>query len=465
MTKGIRVRFAPSPTGPLHAGNMRTAVFNWLFARKNGGKFVLRIEDTDVERSGDEHTKEIFDSLHWLGIDWDGEPQYQSQRTGIYQEKIDALLKSGVLYPCFCSDEVLEEDRKAAEKRGRPPVYVGRCSGLPEEERNKRKVTEPHSLRFKVSGETLTYTDAIRGQITVNTGLIGDFILVRSNGTVTYNLAASVDDAMMGISHVIRGEDHISNTPKQILLMRAMGFEGHPIYAHLPIILSEEGTKLSKRHRNSAFGDLIKLGYLPEAVLNFLALMGWRPEESGEEMPAERMIREFSLDRVSLRAAHYNLQKLDWLNKHHILHADPARLLELSKPFIQKYSAEFGSLSTERRLALISAEKENISRLDELEAGLAPFLNYSVEPDALAEMGAFAAKDVAEALLKTCETPDYETAIGEVIGATGAKGKKLFMPVRVALMGRLKGPELKKIYEFLTPAERKARVENFLRLI
>jgi nondiscriminating glutamyl-tRNA synthetase len=444
---------------------MRTAVFNWLYAKKNGGRFVLRIEDTDVERSGDEHTREIFESLRWLGIQWDGEPEYQSRRTEIYSEKISALLSSGAVYPCFCSDEQLEEDRKAAEKKGRPPVYVGRCAKLSDEERKNRTANEPHSLRFKVSGETLTYTDAIRGAITVNTGLIGDFIVMRSSKVVTYNLAASVDDAIMGISHVIRGEDHISNTPKQILLMRAMGFEKHPVYAHLPIILSEEGTKLSKRDRNSAFSDLIKLGYLPEAVFNFLALMGWKPEDNAEEMTAERILGEFSLDRVSLRAAHYNLQKLDWLNKHHILHADPARILALCGPFIKKYSSEFETLSAERKVSLISAEKGNISRLDELEAGLGPFLHYSVAPDALAEMGAFAAREVAEALLKTSETPDYETAINAVSLATGTKGKKLFMPVRVALLGILKGPELKKIYEFLTPAERKARVETFLKML
>jgi glutamyl-tRNA synthetase/nondiscriminating glutamyl-tRNA synthetase len=235
---------------------MRTAVFNWIFAKKNGGQLVLRIEDTDVERSAEEHTREIIDSLRWLGIDWHGEPEYQSKRTGIYDEKISALLQKGFVYPCFCSDELLEEDRKFAEKRGRPPIYTGRCAGLSEEEREKRTKAEPYSLRFRITGEALTYTDAIRGEVKVNTGLIGDFIVRRSTGVVTYNLAASVDDAMMGITHVIRGEDHISNTPKQILLMRAMGFASHPVYAHLPIILSEEGTKLSKRHRNSSFGEI-----------------------------------------------------------------------------------------------------------------------------------------------------------------------------------------------------------------
>ncbi len=441
---------------------MRTAVFNWIFAKKHGGRFVLRIEDTDAGRSGEEHAREIIESLRWLGMNWDGEPQYQSRRTAIYSEKISALLSKDMAYPCFCSDELLEEDRKTSEKKGRPPVYVGRCATLGTEERGKRTANEPHSLRFRISGETVTYTDAIRGQITVNTGLIGDFIVMRSNGTATYNLAASVDDAMMEISHVIRGEDHISNTPKQILLMRAMGFEGHPVYAHLPIILSEDGTKLSKRHRNSAFGDLVRLGYLPEAVFNFLALMGWRPEDNSEEMSAEQIIREFSLERVSLRAAHYNLQKLDWLNKHHILHADPARILTLCRPFIRRRLSEFDALSPERRINLIAAEKENIARLDELEAGLEPFLHYSVEPGVLAEMAGFDAKAVAEGLLRTCETPDYESAVGEVSRISGAKGKKLFMPVRAALLGRLKGPELKKIYEFLTPAERKTRIGNFL---
>ena len=458
----VRVRFAPSPTGPLHAGNMRTAVFNWIFAKKMGGQFVLRIEDTDAERSAEEHTKEIFDSLRWLGIGWDGEPQYQSRRTAIYSDKCRDLLERGFLYPCFCTDAQLEEDRKAAEKKGRPPIYAGRCHGIPEDERKKRTQSEPYSLRFRISGETLSYNDAIRGAITVNTGLIGDFIAVRSNGVPTYNLAASVDDAMMEISHVIRGEDHISNTPKQILLMRAMGFKRHPIYAHLPIILAEDGTKLAKRHRNSSFGDLIKQGYLPEAVLNFLALMGWHPEDNDESAPVEKIVGEFSLERVSLRAAHYNLQKLDWLNKHALHHAEPARILALSAPFMKECSPEFYALPDDKKLFIISAARENVSRLDQLESEIFPFLRHSIEEDALAGLAGFDAKTVASALKTVCEMDDFEAAIKEVSRISSAKGKKLYMPARVALSGRAHGPELKKIYEFLTPAERKRRVDVFL---
>lgn len=444
---------------------MRTAVFNWIFAKKMNGKFVLRIEDTDVERSADEHTREIIDSLHWLGIGWEGEPYYQSKRTAIYEEKITDLLAKNLVYPCFCNDEQLEMDRKAAEKKGRPPVYVGRCAKIPQDEAQKRSAVEPHSLRFRVPAETLSYTDAIRGEVTVNTGLIGDFIVRRSSGVVTYNIAASVDDAMMGISHVIRGEDHISNTPKQILMMRAMGFSGHPIYAHLPIILAEDGTKLSKRHRNSSFGDLIRDGYLPEAVFNFLALMGWRAEDNAEEMQVEKIIAEFTLERVSLRAAHYDLQKLDWLNKHHLLHADADRVLSVGRPFLKKIGPELDALPREKQLLLVSAEKENISRLDELEAGLEPFLHYSLDAEARSAMAEHQAEAVGRALLSACEIADYQSAMDDVSCAAGVKGKKLFMPVRAALLGRLKGPELKKIYEFLTPGERKSRVGTFLKLL
>ncbi|MEE8484553.1 MAG: glutamate--tRNA ligase, partial [Nitrospinota bacterium] len=258
--KNVRVRFAPSPTGPLHAGNVRTAIFNWLFARHEGGKFILRIEDTDEARSEKKYADEITDSLKWLGIDWDEGPYYQSENRADYEKAVKKLLDGKKLYPCFCTEDELAAERKAAAKSGRPPVYRGRCKKLSDEDAKARMEKEPYALRFRIEGSHLSYTDAIRGETEVNLNLLGDFIVMRSGGQAVYNLAAAVDDAAMKITHVLRGEDHISNTPRQALLLEALGYE-KPVYAHLPIILSkDDGTKLSKRHGGASFGDLIRGG-------------------------------------------------------------------------------------------------------------------------------------------------------------------------------------------------------------
>lgn len=462
--KEVRVRFAPSPTGMLHAGNMRTAVFNWIFAAKNKGKFILRIEDTDTERSTDEYAKEILESLRWLGLGWDEGPHYQSRRTEIYTRIADPMLTRGKLYPCFCSDAQLEEDRKAAEKRGRPPVYVGRCANMDPAERKERMKREPYALRFRITGDTLSYTDAIRGVTTVNLRLMGDFIVMRSNGTVTYNLAATIDDILMKVTHVIRGEDHMSNTPKQILMMRTLGF-APPVYAHLPILLADDNTKLSKRHRHSAFAELIADGYLPEAVFNFLALLGWHPEDKREDLTVEEIIKNFDLAKVATRASHYNLQKLGWLNKQKIHHAEPERLQAYGKRFIKKHAAAFDALSGQAKLTILSAVHENISRLGELDGELAPFFEYTIEDGAIAEAQKHPARAVAEAMAAQTDNDDYRAVLQAASARSGAKGKSLYLPARVALSGRTHGPELEKLYRFLSPAERAARLKRFLEMV
>lgn len=462
--KETRVRFAPSPTGPLHAGNMRTAVFNWLFAKSAKGKFILRIEDTDVERSTDEYSREILKSLAWLGIDIDEGPHYQSRRMDIYQRIVTPMLAKNRVYPCFCTAERLEEDRREAEKKSRPPVYPGRCATIDLEKGRERMRTEPYSLRFRITGDDLTFHDAIRGPITFNLRLMGDFIVVRSNNVPTYNLAAAIDDILMNISHVIRGEDHLSNTPKQILIMKALGFPP-PVYAHLPLILAEDGTKLSKRHANSSFRDLIDGGYLPEAALNFLALIGWHPADNVEEMTADDMLRKFTLESVSLRAAHYNLEKLDWLNRQKLHHIAPERLLKLGAPFIKNHAAAFDALPLTSKLFLMSAARENIARLTDLDAELAPFFEYA--PDAILKDGLkeYKAEAVATALRGANAAPDIATAAKAVQAATGVKGKALYLPLRAALTGRLHGPELKYFYGFLSPVERERRIDLFLEFI
>lgn len=459
--KTIRVRFAPSPTGPMHAGNVRTAIFNWLFARRNNGVFILRIEDTDKERSKQEYSEEIEESLKWLGMDWDEGPFYQSQHAGTYAKLADTLLADGKLYRCFCSKEELEAGRTRAAKASIPPVYSGKCRKIPAEESERRKGSEPYALRFRVEGNELRYHDTIRGDVSYNLKLLGDFIVVRPNGQATYNLAAAVDDGMMKISHVIRGEDHISNTPPQLLLMEAIGFD-KPVYAHLPLILADDGTKLSKRHGRFAFSQLVEEGYLPEAVMNFLALIGWSSEDKEEDMGIDSLVKKFSLDRVAVRSSKYDLQKLDWFNRRKIHNASPERLLEHAGRFIKKHERQFADLPEEKKLALLGAVRENISHLTELDDELVPFFEYAIDPEVKSALVEYPVGDIMEVLLSLCETDDFGRVTAEVKEKTGAKGKALFMPLRAAFSGRLHGPELKFLYRFFSAGEREYRLKRFM---
>jgi glutamyl-tRNA synthetase len=331
MTDKVRVRFAPSPTGYLHIGGVRTALFNYLFARKEGGGFLLRIEDTDVERSTEESVRAIFDGMEWLGLDHDEEPVRQSGRSEIYQEHIERLLKDGKAYPCYCSKEELEERRKEAMKQGRDPKYDGRCRDGADPVPGR----EP-AIRFKSPHTgTTEMVDLIRGPINFDNAQLDDLIIRRSFGTPTYNLCVVLDDALMGMTHVIRGDDHINNTPKQILLYQALGFDV-PRYAHLPMILGPDKTRLSKRHGATSVMAYKEMGYLPEALLNYLARLGWGHGDD-EIFSRDELIEKFSLDGVSKSAAVFNPEKLDWLNHHYIKTGDPKRLAGiLNEVLVQK---------------------------------------------------------------------------------------------------------------------------------
>jgi len=459
MESIVRVRFAPSPTGPVHAGNIRTAIFNWLFAKKLSGQSVLRIEDTDPERSRKEYAENILNTLEWLGLDWDEGPVFQSQRTEIYNEVIGLLYEKGAVYPCFCSEAQLAADRKEAERKHRPPVYAGRCRLMDRDEARERREAGPHAMRFAFESEKLEYHDAVRGRVAVDIGLMGDFIVRRSSGTVTYNLAAAVDDAKMGITHVIRGEDHISNSPKQIMIMKALGYSP-PVYAHLPLIHLSGGRKLSKRDPFASIDDLRKAGFLPSAVVNFLALIGWSPADRREEMDIGELIEKFSLERVSLRSATYDLGKLRWLNKTKIKREELRSLLAMSKPFAGRYRSHLENLPEERQLVLISIIRDNLGTLADVEDEMKPFFEFGSEE--LSGMSEYPAKDVAEAFSALCEKEDFKAVCREVSAKTGAKGKNLYMPIRAGLTGRLHGPELGKIYSWFAPEERKARIKTFM---
>jgi glutamyl-tRNA synthetase len=331
MTEKVCVRFAPSPTGYLHIGGVRTALFNYLFARKEGGTFLLRIEDTDVERSTDESIQAILDGMEWLGLEYDEEVVRQSQRNDIYQKHIDRLLAEGKAYPCYCSKEELEERRKEAMKQGRDPKYDGRCRDAADPLPGR----EP-AIRFKTSHTgTTEMIDLIRGPINFDNSQLDDLIIRRSFGAPTYNLCVVVDDALMGMTHIIRGDDHINNTPKQILLYQALGYDV-PKYAHLPMILGPDKARLSKRHGATSVMAYKEMGYLPEALINYLVKLGWGYGDE-EIFSREELIEKFSLEGVNKSAAVFNPEKLDWLNHHYIKNGDPKRLaLLLNEILVQK---------------------------------------------------------------------------------------------------------------------------------
>jgi len=343
--KGVRVRYAPSPTGPLHLGGARTALFNFLFAKKYQGTFILRIEDTDPLRSKKEWEQNIFESLRWLGIYWDegplpdGQevgnfgPYRQSERKEIYKKYIKELYSKGYLYWCYCTKEELEALKREQISRGEPPHYNNRCRTLTIEERLKfEREGRGKVLRFKVPSKIVSFDDLIRGKISVDTSFWGDFVVAKDFETPLYNLACVIDDATMQITHVIRGEDHIPNTPKQILLQKALGFP-HPKFAHLPLILGPDRSKLSKRHGAVSVLEYKKLGYLPEAVLNFIALLGWHPSSDKEIFSLEELFSEFSLERVQKSGAVFNVNKLNWFNAFYLRKKNQEELYLMALPY------------------------------------------------------------------------------------------------------------------------------------
>src|SRR5687768_15242020 len=348
----MRLRFAPSPTGQLHVGNARTALFNWMLARGGGGTFLLRIEDTDAERSTRESEAGIVEDLRWLGLDWDEGPDVggpcgpyrQSERLHLYQSYAKELLGSESAYHCFCSTAQLEAYRQAAVEAGRPVQYAGTCRHLTHEQARMRIAAGEHpAIRFRVpEGSDVVFKDAVRGEVRFQGDVIGDPVILRADGTPAYNFAVVVDDALMEVTHVIRGEDHLSNTPRQILLYEALGFSP-PQFAHLALVLGPDHSPLSKRHGATSVAEFRARGYLPEALVNYLALIGWSPRgpaagrslagDDAELLPIEELARRFSLDRVGHSAGVFDEEKLAWANRHYLKMADPARIAQLSLPF------------------------------------------------------------------------------------------------------------------------------------
>src|SRR6266540_4365464 len=467
----MRVRFAPSPTGQLHVGNARTALFNWLLARGHDGTFILRIEDTDAERSTKQSEESILDDLRWLGLEWDEGPDVggasgpyrQSERLHLYTSYANELLSGGHAYYCFCAAQKLEDDRRKDLAAGRPPKYHGTCRDIPPEESRRRlEGGERAVVRFRVPEHLdVSFQDMVRGDVTFSTDVIGDPVLVRSDGRPAYNFAVVVDDALMEVTHVIRGEDHISNTPRQILLYRALGF-APPKFAHLSLVLGPDHTPLSKRHGATSVSEFRERGYLPEALTNYLALIGWSPRSSGGEvdgdaelMPMEELARRFALEDVGHSAGVFDEEKLAWVNRHYLKTADLMRLAELSVRYFNEAGMQ---MSPDRRgleflASALTMANVSVDRLNQVPARLALLFAYDAEaalrdPDVASEMRAEAARAVVKALaeeLATAPRLDRETfraVANQVKARTALKGKALFHPIRIALTGRPDGPEL-----------------------
>ena len=460
----MRVRFAPSPTGHLHVGNARTALFNWLLARGGGGTFMLRIEDTDVERSTRESESAIVSDLKWLGLDWDEGPDVggpsgpyrQSERLHLYESYAKELLGAGAAYYCFCSPADLESAREAAVIAGRPALYPGTCRGLTLEQAEARVAAgERPAIRFRVPDDhDVVFEDIVRGEVRFPIEVIGDPVLVRADGHPAYNFAVVVDDALMEVTHVVRGEDHISNTPRQILLYEALGFTP-PAFAHLSLVLGPDHSPLSKRHGATSVAEFREKGYLPEALVNYLALIGWSPGGNDELLPIEELARRFSLDGVGLSAGVFDEEKLAWVNRHYLKMADPSRVAELSLPFF--LAAGVRMAPDERGIEFLAdamaMATSSVDRLSDIPARLALVFDYDAaraleDAEVAAEMGEEGSRAVVTALAsELAEAPRldrgrFRAVANQVKAITGQKGKALFHPIRIALTGRAEGPEL-----------------------
>ncbi len=373
--KEVRVRFAPSPTGPLHVGGSRTALFNYLFAKNNKGKFILRIEDTDTQRSEQKWTNEIIEELKWLGIQWDegpdiaGEfgPYKQSQRLDIYKKYLEKLLEEKKLYYCFCTEEELESKRHEQMSRGLAPKYDGTCAHLSQEIVDKNLQEGKASvIRFKIENKKIKFNDLIRGAVEFDAALLGDVVVAKNLNTPLYHFAVVVDDFLMQISHVIRGEEHLSNTPRQILLQEALGFY-QPEYAHLPLMLNSDRSKLSKRQGDVALADYHNQGYLPEALVNFMVLLGWNPGTEKELFTLTQLIKEFSIEKVQKAGAIFNIQRLDFLNGLYIREKSIEKLTELCIPYLKEAGLlVVGQVSQNKLQEIIEISRTRMKKLSDI---------------------------------------------------------------------------------------------------
>ncbi len=454
----VRIRIAPSPTGFAHLGTASTALYNVLFARQHSGTFALRIDDTDIERNRPEYEALIYESLHWLGLDWDEGPDKggpyapyrQSERVDLYRRHAAKLLAENKAYKCFCTPEELEAERRQAQAEKRPYKYSRRCLIDPPKDRIE------FTVRFKVPGGEIKFTDMIRGEMAFDADLIGDFILMKSDGFPTYQFASPVDDAIMKITHVIRGEEHLSNTPYQLMIVDALGYERPSAYAHMPLILAKDGTKLSKRKHPEANLVLYReQGYLPEAMINYLALLGWNPGTVQEIFTFDELVRVFSFERVQHAGARFDWEKLNWINGEWIRAMDDAELARRLRPFLTQ-------LDEATIMRAVPALKTRMVKL----ADAAPLLDYlwtdppppTLEAEAIERVRAAAAalRDVA------WEPPAIHEALMRVVEASGLGPNKTFMPLRLTVTGKKISPPIDHTLALLPKAVAMQRISSVL---
>ena len=482
----IRVRIAPSPSGNLHVGTARTALFNYLFAKKNNGKFVLRIEDTDAERTSQAYVDNIFDSLKALGLNWDEGPDVggnygpytQSQRFDIYPKYIQELLDKGFAYECFCTPEELEAEKELATTNKQAYVYSKKCENLTEEEKAKlRAEGRKPAIRFNIAkaqtafhdSSILAFEDLVKGHLQQDTDLIGDFVIMKSNGAPTYNYAVVIDDMLMKISHIIRGEDHISNTFKQILIYEALGAEV-PRFGHLGMILAPDRSKLSKRHGATAVSEFVEKGYLTDALVNFVALLGWAPSDANEIKTLAEIAQDFRINEVSSSNSIFEYDKLNWMNGQYIKKMDIKELTQMAKPFLAKY--DLSELSEENLEKVIAATREPITILSDLTNDVAYFFGNDIEY----EEGVKEANidtEQAQVILKEFasrvdgfdfnndeklheQMADFRTFFKE----QGIKPKVTMWTIRAALTGRTHGADMGVVLEVLGKDKVKARIQK-----
>jgi glutamyl-tRNA synthetase len=468
----VRLRFAPSPTGYLHVGGARTALFNWLYARKHAGVFVLRIEDTDRERSSDEMTAAILDGMKWLGLDWDEGPFHQADGFDAHRAAAFRLLEEGLAYRCFLSADELQRRRAEAEATGQSFRYDRAWSACEPADSERRAASgEPFTIRFRVPAGETAWDDVVHGPTRFRNEDIEDFIILRSDGTPIYNLAVVCDDIEMAITHVLRGDDHLSNTPRQILLYRALGAEV-PTFGHLPMILGPDGRRLSKRHGATAVGEYREAGILPEALANFLALLGWSPGDDREIMERAELVEAFSLERILKKSSVFDPEKLEWMNGQYMARMDESRLLELVSP-----SLVAEGLTTEAELVdrhdwfvqLLSLLKIRARRIDEIvpqaRVFLAPLDGYDDDAvakhwkDVRAVSDRFSALSNALREVEPWKPAEIEQALRDTAERLGVGFGKLIHPFRIALTGGSASPGIDQVVFLLGREEVLRRLE------
>jgi len=479
--KKIRVRFAPSPTGYLHIGGVRTALFNWLYARHYKGTFILRIEDTDQVRSTEEAVNVILEGMKWLGLDWDEGPgkegkygpYYQMQRLPLYQKYAEKLLKNKKAYYCYCTKEELTESRQKQTKEGKSLRYDRHCLNLSEEE--KRRYEEEGRkpvIRLKIPAKKIVFNDLLRGEVNFEGELLSDFVIVKSDGIPTYNFAVVIDDALMDISNVIRGDDHISNTPKQILIYEALGFN-LPKFAHLPMIMGSDHTRLSKRHGATSVMEYKEIGYIPEAIVNYIAHLGWSSGDEREIFSLEELVKEFSLDKISKHAAVFGIDKLNWFNSEYLKKRSVDSLVKMVIPFLKK-----ANYIKEENLSPVKLEwlKEIIKLMQGRFKNFSQFIDYAdyffvdkidIEPQAFQSvLNKEGISDILKALkeelsvLKCWDEKSIEDIVREIASSLQIKGGKIIHPIRVALTGKKIGPGLFELIVVLGQEKTIQRLEE-----